>query len=53
MAKNDNDFSGLKAVFFNGTLTRSPEPSHTERLIKVSQAIMEKHGVSERKSSGR
>jgi multimeric flavodoxin WrbA len=39
------DFSGLKAVFFNGTLTKSPEPSHTEKLVKVSQAIMEKHGV--------
>lgn len=39
------DFTGLKAVFFNGTLTRSPEPSHTEKLIKISQGIMEKHGV--------
>lgn len=39
------DFSGLKAVFFNGTLTKSPEPSHTDRLIKISQGIMEKHGV--------
>jgi multimeric flavodoxin WrbA len=46
MAKqNDWDFSGLKAVFFNGTLTKSPEPSHTERLIKISTGIMEKHGV--------
>lgn len=39
------DFSGLKAVFFNGTLKKSPETSHTEGLIKVSQAIMQKHGV--------
>ena len=39
------DFSGLKAIFFNGTLTKSPEPSHTERLIKNSRALMEKHGV--------
>jgi multimeric flavodoxin WrbA len=39
------DFTGLKALFFNGTLTRSPESSHTERLIKVSTGIMEKHGV--------
>ncbi len=39
------DFSGLKAIIFNGTLTKSPEPSHTERLIKVSQDIMEKQGV--------
>ncbi|HEY5153053.1 MAG TPA: flavodoxin family protein [Candidatus Saccharimonadales bacterium] len=39
------DFTGLKAVFFNGTLTKSPESSHTEQLIKISQAIMEKHGI--------
>ncbi len=39
------DFTGLKAVFFNGTLTKSPEPSHTELLIKISTGIMEKHGV--------
>jgi len=45
MADKDWDFSGLKAVFFNGTLAKSPEPSHTERLIKISQDIMQKHGV--------
>jgi len=45
MADKDWDFTGLKAVFFNGTLSKSPEPSHTERLIKLSQGIMEKHGV--------
>ncbi len=39
------DFSDLKTVFFNGTLTRSPEPSHTEKLINISRGIMEKHGV--------
>ena len=39
------DFSDLKAVFFNCTLKRSPERSHTEGLMKVSQAIMEKNGV--------
>ena len=39
------DFSGLSAIFFNGTLTRSPEPSHTESLIKISRDIMEKHNV--------
>lgn len=39
------DFSGLKALFFNGTLTRSPEPSHTDKLIKISIDIMQKHGV--------
>lgn len=39
------DFKGMKAVFFNGTLAKSPDPSHTERLIHISQGIMEKHGV--------
>jgi multimeric flavodoxin WrbA len=44
MAVN-KDFSDLKAIFFNGTLTKSPEPSHTDHLIKISRGIMEKHGV--------
>lgn len=39
------DFSGLKALFFNGTLKQSPDVSNTEGLIKVSQNIMTKHGV--------
>jgi multimeric flavodoxin WrbA len=40
------DFTGLKAIFFNGTLTKSPGVSNTEGLIKLSQRIMEKHGVA-------
>ncbi len=40
------DFSDLKAVFINCTLKKSPEMSHTEGLIRVSQAIMEKNKVS-------
>lgn len=44
MAKQPN-FSGLKALFFNGTLKKSPEASNTEGLIGVSQKIMEKNGV--------
>jgi len=40
------DFSGLKALFLNCTLKRSPEVSHTEGLIDISRAIMEKNGVS-------
>jgi multimeric flavodoxin WrbA len=40
-----SDFSDLKAIFFNGTLTKSPDDSHTDRLIKVSTDIMNKHGV--------
>jgi multimeric flavodoxin WrbA len=39
------DFSGLRALFFNGTLTKSPGESHTEILINISRGIMEKHGV--------
>ncbi|HET8670629.1 MAG TPA: flavodoxin family protein [Candidatus Saccharimonadales bacterium] len=45
MTNKDWDFSGLKALFFNCTLKRSPEVSNTEGLIKISRAIMEKHGV--------
>ena len=45
MVGSNTDFSGLKAIFFNGTLTKSPEPSHTDRLIKISTGIMEKNGV--------
>jgi len=39
------DYSDLRAVFVNCTLTRSPEPSHTETLIGVSRQIMEAQGV--------
>lgn len=39
------DFKGLNALFFNCTLTKSPEASHTETLIKISESIMQKHGV--------
>jgi multimeric flavodoxin WrbA len=46
MADSDShDFTGLKALFFNGTLTKSPDASHTDKLVKLSQDIMEKHGV--------
>jgi multimeric flavodoxin WrbA len=39
------DFSNLRALFFNGTLSKSPAVSHTERLIEVSRNIMNKQGV--------
>lgn len=39
------DFSELSAVYINCTLTPSPQKSHTETLISISQNIMEKHGV--------
>lgn len=45
MADKTYDFSGMKAIFFNGTLERSPAPSHTDHLITSSADIMEKHGV--------
>lgn len=45
MDAKDFDFKGLKALFINGTLTKSPEPSHTDLLIDISKEIMEKQGV--------
>ena len=39
------DFSDLSALFLNCTLKRSPEMSHTQGLIDISTAIMEKNGV--------
>jgi len=45
-AQNTTDFSDLSAVVMNCTLKRSPQVSHTEGLIAVSRAIMEKNGVS-------
>jgi multimeric flavodoxin WrbA len=44
MEKN-YDFSGLSALFFNGTLKKSPEVSNTEGLLEASRELMEKHGV--------
>ncbi|MCZ6917125.1 MAG: flavodoxin family protein [Gemmatimonadetes bacterium] len=43
---NSTDFSDLTALFLNCTLKRSPELSHTQGLIDISRAIMEKGGVS-------
>jgi hypothetical protein len=40
------DFSDLKALFLNCTLKRSPELSHTEGLIDISRAIMEKNSIA-------
>jgi len=40
------DYSDLNALFLNCTLKRSPEPSHTQGLIDIAGAIMEKNGVS-------
>ncbi len=40
------DMSDLKALFLICTLKRTPELSHTEGLINISKAIMERNGVS-------
>jgi multimeric flavodoxin WrbA len=40
------NFSDLSALFLNCTLKRSPEMSHTQGLIDMSSAIMEKNGVT-------
>lgn len=39
------DFSGLKALFINCTLKKSPEKSNTQLLADISINIMKKHGV--------
>ena len=40
------DFSDLSALFLCCTLKKSPQRSHTEGLIAVSRAILEKNGVA-------
>lgn len=45
MSENTKGFSDIHALFFNCTLTKSPDQSHTELLIDVSKNIMEKQGV--------
>lgn len=39
------DYSDLRAVYFNGTLKRSPEISHTDGLIDLSTRILRGLGV--------
>jgi multimeric flavodoxin WrbA len=40
-----NEFTGLKAVYVNCTLKKSPTKSHTRDLMDVSVKIMESEGV--------
>ncbi|CAN5495737.1 flavodoxin family protein [soil metagenome] len=40
------DFSDLSALFVNGTLKPSPEPSNTDGLAKISIEILEANGVT-------
>ncbi len=42
---HDWDFSDLRALFLNCTLKPAPTLSHTEGLIAISRAILEKNGV--------
>lgn len=39
------DFSGLKGIYINCTLKKSPQESHTDTLMEVSKAIMRKENV--------
>ena len=43
--ENPYNFSELSALFLNCTLKKSPELSHTEQLMKLSQKIMKAVGV--------
>jgi len=47
-APGSASYADLKAVFFNGTLKKSPDVSNTQGLIEVSRRIMEKQGVTTR-----
>lgn len=40
------DFSDLKTLFLNCTLKKSPELSHTDGLVEISRAIMEKNKIT-------
>lgn len=39
------NFSNLKAIFFNGTLKKSPEVSNTDGLLNLSADLMRSNGV--------
>ena len=45
MTDPSRPYAGLRALFINGTLKRSPEPSNTQGLIDVSAQIMTASGV--------
>lgn len=40
------DFSDLRVLMLNCTLKKSPEQSHTEGLMQIPRAILEKNGVA-------
>ena len=39
-------YDDLRAVIFNGTTKRSPEPSHTDGLLRIVTGIFDRVGVS-------
>ncbi len=45
MTPQTHDFTGLRAMFVNCTLKRSPAVSHTQGLVDASADLMRKHGV--------
>lgn len=46
LCNNHNyDYSGLKALFLNCTLKKTPSLSHTQGLIDISSAIMKKNKI--------
>lgn len=46
MTDTTSDFTGLRAVFFNGTLKRSPETSNTDGLLETSVQLMQRLGAT-------
>ncbi|MBC7291520.1 MAG: flavodoxin family protein [Actinotalea sp.] len=46
MTTTPPDYAGLRALFINGTLTPSPQPSNTQALMDVAAAIMRGAGVT-------
>ncbi|WP_159618826.1 flavodoxin family protein [Arthrobacter zhaoguopingii] len=44
--QSDWDFSNLRATFINCTLKPSPQKSNTDGLMRISESLMQKHGVT-------
>jgi multimeric flavodoxin WrbA len=44
-ANGPDDYGDLRAVIFNGSLKRSPEPSQTDGLLAVAKGIMARAGA--------
>ena len=39
-------YDDLRAVIFNGTLQRSPEPSNTDGMLAIVRGILQRSGVT-------